>query len=218
MARSIESLKIREWASSVLALTIDPDDPSLTPPLVRADGWPISFATVGGDTPRLEVFNQIIRELSAGLIDLFTHGLSEWNAAQQFNHPVLCWKDTTLYYSLQSSLNEDPETATTYWAVAPLGVVAIAAALDAHLGSSDWRTGGTVNPGITSVISSVQMTGSGASVSSPLTIVSLGANLIAGVLEVGQIPDLPLSKVGITENDSAPTSSDGNDGDYWVEY
>ena len=52
------------WASATTKGTaptddrIDPDDPSLTPPIVIADGYPASFSTM--NTPRRKVINELV--------------------------------------------------------------------------------------------------------------------------------------------------------------
>lgn len=43
-------------------------------------------------------------------------------------------------------------------------------------------------------------------------------NEIAGFAKTGSSVLIPFSKIDITESDDAPISSDGSDGDYWVEY
>ena len=52
------------WASAAGALTIDPEDATLQPPVPRTLGYPASFSADDGNTIRLEVFNQ--RSLGMG--------------------------------------------------------------------------------------------------------------------------------------------------------
>ena len=66
MPRDSESLKIKPWASR--GDRVDPESSSLDPVLTREIGWPESFSSDGGDTPRRQVFNQILREMT-GMLD-----------------------------------------------------------------------------------------------------------------------------------------------------
>ena len=51
---------IRKWASATGALVATPESEGLT----RTTGWPVSYATPGGDNPQMEIFNQVWREQS----------------------------------------------------------------------------------------------------------------------------------------------------------
>ena len=52
----------------------DPDEATLTPPLVRATGWPASFSQDAGDTVRRAVMNQRHRELDGAASDSMRYG------------------------------------------------------------------------------------------------------------------------------------------------
>ena len=54
------------WAES--GDRTNPDDSALTPALTRTEGWPASFSTTNGDTPRRRVMNQIFRELDGSCL------------------------------------------------------------------------------------------------------------------------------------------------------
>ena len=51
----------------------DPDDSSLTPPVIRKDGWPSTFSTENEELRR-PVHNQLYREVNGGVHDLYRYG------------------------------------------------------------------------------------------------------------------------------------------------
>ena len=57
----------------------DPDDPSLTPPIVRNLGYPVSFSADAGDTPRRREINQKFRENDGIAYDVMTEGVLFWD-------------------------------------------------------------------------------------------------------------------------------------------
>ena len=56
---------------------IDPDDATLTPPVVIANGWPSSFSTT--NTPRRKVFNELFYREHAAIKDVINFGLLPWD-------------------------------------------------------------------------------------------------------------------------------------------
>ena len=64
-----------KWAES--GDRVDPEDPSLTPVLVRDTGWTASFSAT--DTPRRAVFNQRFRELDGIAVDTMLMGVLPWD-------------------------------------------------------------------------------------------------------------------------------------------
>ena len=92
MARDPDALKIRKWAGDKDANStdrIDPDHSSLTPSLVRGDGWPASFSQAGGNNPRRAVFNQLFCEITGMLVELNDHGgLLDYDQTQDYVHPA----------------------------------------------------------------------------------------------------------------------------------
>ena len=68
------------WASAGSADRIDPDAVSLTPTLSRTVGWPDSFSSDAGDTPRRRVMNQRFREIDGAINDWFTMGIPLYDA------------------------------------------------------------------------------------------------------------------------------------------
>ena len=67
------------WASAATADRTAPDDASLTPPIVIADGWPVSFSTAGGDTPRRPVFNELEYRKDSSIKDIINFGILPWD-------------------------------------------------------------------------------------------------------------------------------------------
>ena len=186
MARDVESLKIRRWAET--GDRVDPDAVSLTPPVSRSVGWPASFSQVSGNTPRRQVFNQLIRELTGIAHEINTHGcLLDWDTSITYQHTAfVVGSNGNVYVSKQNSQGEDPTTdvVETYWrgivfptssdstklsgietgATADQTGAEISSALDTHLGSANWRTGGGGNAGtITSVTAGTGLSGGGSS-------------------------------------------------------
>ena len=88
-----EIKKIRKWAEN--GDRIDPTDPSLTPVLSRELGWPASFSTT--DTPRREVFNQLMREVTGGLYDLIHEGILEWDREIDYRVNAITKRNATLH-------------------------------------------------------------------------------------------------------------------------
>ena len=69
------------WASAPTADRTDPDDATLTPALVIANGWPASFSADAGDTPRRRVFNEMYWRRDSALLDIRNFGILPWDAA-----------------------------------------------------------------------------------------------------------------------------------------
>ena len=67
------------WASAATADRTAPDDTSLTPPLVIADGWPDSFSTAGGNTPRRPVMNELLYRTDSAILDWLNYGIPPWD-------------------------------------------------------------------------------------------------------------------------------------------
>ena len=75
MARDSDALRIRKWAATGRVATPESQG------LVRSEGWPDSYSESMGDVPKLEVFNQILREITAALVEINEHGLLVWDAS-----------------------------------------------------------------------------------------------------------------------------------------
>ena len=72
-----ELVKVQKWGDA--GDRTDPDDATLMPALVRANGWPATFSADSGDTPRRRVMNQIMREITGGLVDIRDKGILPWD-------------------------------------------------------------------------------------------------------------------------------------------
>ena len=103
MARDTDALKIEKWAETGDVQT--PEDRGLT----RSAGWPADYSQPGGRTPSREVFNQIIREITALCVEINTRGLPEWDADVSYVHPALVTgSDGNIYLSEADSNGVDP--------------------------------------------------------------------------------------------------------------
>ena len=57
----------------------DPDDSSLMPALAIATGWPQTFSSDDGFTPRRRVFNEMYNRRDSALIDIRNYGILPWD-------------------------------------------------------------------------------------------------------------------------------------------
>ena len=73
------------WASATTKGTgatddrIDPDDSSLSPAIVVADGYPDSFSAAAGDTPRRKVINELWYREDSAIKDVINFGILPWD-------------------------------------------------------------------------------------------------------------------------------------------
>ena len=74
MARDPESLKIVPWAQT--GDRVNPEAAS-SPAIDRSVGWPSDFSS--SESPRRQVFNQILRELTGIAHELNTRGVLEYS-------------------------------------------------------------------------------------------------------------------------------------------
>ena len=115
MPRDSDALRIRKWAASGRVATPESQG------LVRSEGWPDSYSAAMGDVPKLEVFNQILREITAALVEINEHGLLIWDASITYEHPAfVVGSDSRIYASVSADVaiaSQDPTTdaARTYW-------------------------------------------------------------------------------------------------------
>ena len=115
MARDSDALRIRKWAASGRVATPESQG------LVRSEGWPDSYSTAMGAVPKLEVFNQIVREITAALVEINRHGLLIWDASITYEHPAfVAGSDGQIYASVSAGVgtsSQDPasDAARTYW-------------------------------------------------------------------------------------------------------
>ena len=115
MARDSDALRIRKWAASGRVATPESQG------LVRSEGWPDSYSTAMGDVPKFEVFNQIVREITAALVEINEHGLLIWDTSITYEHPAfVVGSDSRIYASVSADVataSQDPTTdsARIYW-------------------------------------------------------------------------------------------------------
>lgn len=198
MTRDEDAIKIEKWAAS--GDRTDPDDGSLTPVLDRDIGWPSSFSMASGDTPRRQVFNQILSEITALLVEINTRGgMLPWDSRIAYVHPAFVFgSDARMYRSVQGSTNQNPvgDTSETYWEAlikTASGTIAPGAppqASESVAGVSEWAT------------SAEMLAGSATRVARPNVIqtwvnglVFNASRITAGVFAAARIPGLAASKI-----------------------
>ena len=99
MARDAEGLKIRLWAE-----TGDRQNPEQVG-LTRSRGWPVSYEQLGsGDEPERTIFNQLLREISGGILDRSRQGIYQWDSEVTYTHETfVTGSDGKIYVSLTDS-------------------------------------------------------------------------------------------------------------------
>ena len=104
MARDADALKIEKWAAA--GDVQDPEERGLD----RSVGWPADYSQPGGRQPSREVFNELLRELSALGVEVNVHGaFLEWDSSISYIHPaVVTGSDGNPYISLADSQGLDP--------------------------------------------------------------------------------------------------------------
>ena len=82
--------------------------------ITRTEGYGPTYSQPGGDLPEREVFNQILRELTALAVELNQHGILPWDGSIPYIHPAMVWgSNDLLYASVRNSTGVDPTTDTT---------------------------------------------------------------------------------------------------------
>ena len=105
MVRDADAKQIAKWAASGDVAT--PESRGLA----RATGWPSSYSQTGGNLPSREVFNQLLRELTALAVELNTRGMLDWDSGITYVHPAfVVGTDGNLYVSVQNSQGVNPVT------------------------------------------------------------------------------------------------------------
>ncbi len=183
MARDADALKIEKWAAA--GDVQDPEERGLD----RSVGWPADYSQPGGRQPSREVFNQLLRELSALGVEVNVHGaFLEWDSSISYIHPaVVTGSDTKLYLSVGSSQGVDPTTDSS---------------------ESHWKL-------LTASVANSSATQSGIVELATDAEVGVGTDATRAITPAG------LASQGyrrVTVSNSAPTGSDGDDGDVWLEY
>ena len=138
------------WASAAGALTIDPEDATLQPPVPRTLGYPQSFSDDDGNTIRLEVFNQRSLEWDSAATDSMRFGGPlPYDADINYHQWARCTVQADEYYATVANgpdlgnATDPTTTGQTVWLRAA-GEVNLPAAPDApaathpESGELDW--------------------------------------------------------------------------------
>ena len=222
MARDTDALKIEKWAAT--GDVEDPEDGGID----RSIGWDISHSQPGGSLPKREHFNELHREVTALGVEVNVHGAGlEWDSSISYEHPALVTGSDALFYvSVQDSTNVDPVTDSgeSHWkllntsppnaSTTERGIVELATGAEVATGTDATRAitpaGLASKPAI-------------AASATERGIVELATNseVATGTDATRAITPAGLASLGyrrVTVSDSAPTSSDGSNGDVWLEY
>ncbi len=114
MARDADALKIQKWAAT--GDVQDPEDGGL----LRSTGWDATYSQPGGNLPKREHINQLLREHSALGVEINTLGLLEWDSSISYEHPAMVMgSDARPYVSVQNSVGADPtsDIINSHWAL-----------------------------------------------------------------------------------------------------
>lgn len=116
MARDAESLKIKKWAAR--GDRLNPENAQ--PPLNRADGWTVEYTQIGGVEIRRDVYNQMLCEQTAMLVEINRGGVIleyDETLAARYTHPCFVrGSDGKIYVSLRTQLSfADPINNPTQW-------------------------------------------------------------------------------------------------------
>ena len=155
----------------------------------RTTGWDASYSQPGGSLPKREHINEILREVTALEVELNVHGAGlEWDPSVSYEHPAQVTGSDAILYFSVQDSTNIDPVADTY--------------------RSHWTP-------LTEAFGNASTTERG--------VVELATDdeVAAGTDTERAITPAGLASLGykqITVSDSVPTSSDGNDGDVWLEY
>ena len=153
----------------------------------RATGWDASHSQPGGSLPKREHINEILREVTALGVEQNVHGAGlEWDSSISYEHPALV---TGSDAGLYLSVQDSAN-------VNPVN----------DSDQSHWTS-------LTEAFGNASTTERGVVELATDDEVATGTDTARAVTPAG-LASLGYRKV--TESDSAPTSSDGNDGDMWL--
>ena len=123
MPRDADALLLRKWAGGAGAQVSTPEALGL----VRNTGFPESYGVDEAWTHGL--FNQLLREITARLVEVEQQGILQWVAGQEYLHPAhVTGSDGNLYRSVRDSGGSNPSRDPTtdgngiYWRVIELVV------------------------------------------------------------------------------------------------
>ena len=240
MPRDVDSLKIEKWAA-----TGNVQDPE-TEGIVRSAGWDSRYSVPGnlGRKVVRETMNELHREITALGVELNTHGLLEWSNQIDYVHPAYVVDSDAndipgIYVSIGSSgpLTSNatrPLTDATnvYWqslintipdppdpesppnaSTVVRGLVELATTGEAATGTDGTRA---VTPlGLASAVPNASTSARGKVELATTAEVNSGTSNSRAVTPSGLSGSLYRE---ITVSDSAPVSTNGSNGDIWLEY
>ena len=170
------------------AATGDVEDPE-DGGIDRSIGWDISHSQPGGSLPKREHINELLREVTALEVEVNVHGAGlEWDSSISYEHPALVTGSDALLYV---SVQDSTN-------VDPV----------TDSGESHWKPLNTPLPNASATLAGV-------------VELATDSEVATGTDATRAITPAGLASLGyrkITVSDSAPTSSDGGDGDVWLEY
>ena len=155
----------------------------------RATGWGARHSQPGGSLPKREHFNELHREETALGVEINVHGAGlEWDASISYEHPAQVTGSDAILYFSVQDSTNIDPVADTY--------------------RSHWTP-------LTEAFGNASTTERGVVELATDDEVATGADTTRAITPAG-LASLGYRKV--TVSDSAPTSSDGDDGDVWLEY
>ena len=170
------------------AATGDVEDPE-DGGIDRSIGWDISHSQPGGSLPKREHLNELHREETALGVEINVHGAGlEWDSSISYEHPALVTGSDALLYV---SVQDSTN-------VDPV----------TDSGESHWKLLNTSPPNASATVRGIVELATDSEVATGTD--ATRAITPAGLASLGYLK--------ITVSDSAPTSSDGGDGDVWLEY
>ena len=101
----------------------DPDDPTLDPILVRTNGWPTTFSSSDGNTPRRRVMNQKFREFDGIAAEVMREGILPWDATIDYRQYAIAKVEDVVYRATiatgpaTSNVTNPTQGGQTVWAV-----------------------------------------------------------------------------------------------------
>ena len=170
------------------AATGDVEDPE-DGGVERSVGWDVRHSQPGGSLPKREHFNELHREETALGVEINVHGAGlEWDSSISYEHPALVTGSDALLYV---SVQDSTN-------VDPV----------TDSGESHWKPLNTPLPNASATLAGV-------------VELATDSEVATGTDATRAITPAGLASLGyrrVTVSDSAPTSSDGGDGDVWLEY
>ncbi len=119
MPQDTDAKLIQKWATNGDVAT--PENEGLT----RAAGWPASYSPPGTNAPTREGHNQLFREITGALVEVFQKGVLGWDTSVSYYHPAMTLgSDGKAYISVRDSQGIDPVQDTDRIDWTPLALIA----------------------------------------------------------------------------------------------